>query len=539
MKPSTTAPRNRRRVSLPRAGLCLLLCGWFVGTAHRPLWHTDLWGHLAYGRVICKQGHIPAEEPLLPLSSRAAFVDSAWLSQCLGYWVYEWGKVEGLQTLYGATLTLIAAGFLWCMSPRCRSAAWRLLGACLFLWVDWQQLKIIRPQLAGLAAFVLVVGTVESLPGLARRSRRGRTIRPRRTLIRRTSRWLIVPVLFAAWSNLHGSFPAGLLWLGLTWIGRGWDVFRRSRRLRLVWFDRGWRALFWLTVLCAAAVTVNPYHVWIYSAVWSVASHPNVADMIEWQPLSAQMQQVRAAAVALLLLLVVMALSPRRIRGREWLGLLVFGYLAVRTSRVIVWWAPLAGYSLAVHGAAVWRRWRAGREDERPPWPAFVGTMSMKCAGANLHPGWIAALVVLATAVSPLGMQHLTRGERDPRRGLSPDTPVTAAAHLREQPPEGLIFNTFEWGDYLLWAGPPRVQVFVASHVHLIPAAVWQDYLRTIRANAGWDDVLDRYKVGVVVLDRARHAALRHRLVRHREWRVSFEDRQAVVFVRRQGPARR
>ena len=29
----------------------------------RPLWHTDIWGHLAYGRVIYEGKSLPATEP--------------------------------------------------------------------------------------------------------------------------------------------------------------------------------------------------------------------------------------------------------------------------------------------------------------------------------------------------------------------------------------------------------------------------------------------------------------------------------------------
>ena len=34
----------------------------------------------------------------------------------------------------------------------------------------------------------------------------------------------------------------------------------------------------------------------------------------------------------------------------------------------------------------------------------------------------------------------------------------------------GLVFNVFEWGDYLLWAGPPDVKVIVTSQAAQNPS---------------------------------------------------------------------
>src|SRR5262245_52048582 len=58
----------------------------------RPLWQTDVWGHLAYGKLIWNAGALPVTEPLMPLAAGMPFVDSAWLSQLLGYGAYSaWG----------------------------------------------------------------------------------------------------------------------------------------------------------------------------------------------------------------------------------------------------------------------------------------------------------------------------------------------------------------------------------------------------------------------------------------------------------------
>ena len=48
------------------AGMVLALGLVYVVCCSRPIWHTDVWGHLSYGRFIWENQTIPATEPLLP-----------------------------------------------------------------------------------------------------------------------------------------------------------------------------------------------------------------------------------------------------------------------------------------------------------------------------------------------------------------------------------------------------------------------------------------------------------------------------------------
>ena len=193
----------------------------------------------------------------------------------------------------------------------------------------------------------------------------------------------------------------------------------------------------------------------------------------------------------------------------------------LRSSRMIVWWSPVASYYLALHAAAVWRRYRLPERNLRV------------AAG----PGWtfLAAVAIGgAAACSPLGVLLLQGRRPDPFESLSPQTPLGATDYLNAHPPDGQIFNTYEWGDYLLWAGPRGCAFFVASHAHLIPVPVWQDYIRVITLKSGWERILDRYGVSVAVLDAGQHAQLVDALCGKADWSVAYEDDRSAVFVRAQ-----
>ena len=133
-------------------------------------------------------------------------------------------------------------------------------------------------------------------------------------------------------------------------------------------------------------------------------------------------------------------------------------------------------------------------------------------------------------------------GARNPfERSVDDNTPVASVAHITKAKKEGTlpggqIFHPQEWGDYLLWKGH---KVFVASHTHLVPREVWNDYRTAINLGNGWKEILDRYSVNVVLVDTVQHRGLMESLRRSSEWEVSYgnpemdaADQKAFVFYR-------
>ncbi|HET6423976.1 MAG TPA: hypothetical protein VFG20_09855, partial [Planctomycetaceae bacterium] len=86
--------------STRRLTACVALLGivFFVFCV-RPLWHTDLWGHLAYGKLIATLRALPSTEPLMPLAKGVPVIDTAWLSQLIGYGTVTTLGLAGLQGL--------------------------------------------------------------------------------------------------------------------------------------------------------------------------------------------------------------------------------------------------------------------------------------------------------------------------------------------------------------------------------------------------------------------------------------------------------
>ncbi|HTN02539.1 MAG TPA: hypothetical protein VL132_11695 [Planctomycetaceae bacterium] len=499
MRDSGLQPRFS--VTQTTAVFAVVLAGVFVYGAWRPLWHTDLWGHLAYGRLIWETGALPKTEPLLPLATNVPFIDTAWLSQIVGYAVERWEGVAGLQMLFGGLLTSISAAWLALAHRRVRDWRWVGAGLLIYLWLDWFHLYVIRPQLAGTGCYVVLLW---------------------RLTARRSSRrdGFGIPLLFALWANLHGSFLLGLALIGVFLTGRSVDILRRTRSPMAVRHDRRVRTLILWLALAAAGSAINPYGPALIPEVLNVARCPNLADLTEWQPLELQSQPGRSFAAAAIGLLVLSGVTPRRIQ--TWEGLLLVGLAlgGLSSARLLTWWSPAAAYLLILHARATWRKFR------RKPYEATAEPRRL------IWTGIVCVAVVSALAASPLGRSPAA-GKSEVSNSVSSFTPVSATEFLRERPPAGLVFNTYEWGDYLLWAGPPGLQVFVNSHAHLIPPEIWRDYLRMLRQDAGWRELLDLYDINTVVVDPLNRGALIDSLRNDPVWRVDFEDRVAVILTRR------
>jgi len=483
------------------AGFVALIGAVFWCYSFQRLHHTDLWGHLAYGRLVCATHSLPATEPLMPLAEGMPLVDTAWLAQVLGYRALaHWGP-PGVQFLHAAAIAacfaLLACGFY----RRTRNFVISAAGLALFETLNWFQFQIVRPQMAGLVCFVLLLSMLSA--------RRWRPVF-----------WGAIPLTIAVWANLHGSFVVGLMLIACACLGRTIDIWRRTRQLTAPFRDLTARRLFLSAELAAVAVLINPYGLRLYAEVLTFADSPNLRNLIEWDPLSFRTMQGELAAATALALAIAYRLSPRRVSAAEILALAALGAAALWSARMLVWWTPVAAGCFVIHVYAAWRRF----------YPPGNGPSAAVRSGK-----WSFVTVGLAWiffSYTPFGMHVLHGRVRGIKDSVSRDTPVAAVAWLREHPPAGLVFNVFEWGDYLLWAGPPDVKVFVTSQAHLVPHDIWRDYLSVINLSSGWNEAFDRYGVQALLLDKTERGPLISNLRENKQWKRSFEDDLAVIFTR-------
>lgn len=503
------------RMSAGAASLVVVLALLFWRLCTRPLFHTDLWGHLSYGRWIWEHAALPATEPFLPLAQGVPLVDSAWLSQLLGFQVFALSGTMGLQAVMAGCVVGMLGILAYHIYHRTHRASMAYLAIGTCLWLGIYQIcvgfgvmpTLIRPQIAGLVIYAWIFC---------------RALSPQMRL----SDWYLIPLLTCLWANLHGSFIISPLILMTLSVGRGVDVWRRTGSLSRAVRDQRTMRLFLIAELACVAALINPYGFALYTEILGFSSNLNLYDLLDWDPLTLRHGQGRAAAFSALLLIVLYRLTPRRVSFGELLLLTGLGLLSMWALRMLVWVAIPVAYYTALHANAVYAKRRRSREGAaNEPAPYRTGLWSVVAV----------ASVWIGFALSPIGIFAI-HGKHQPLKvSVSSDTPIGAVEYLakRKEPLQGQVFNSYEWGDFLGWAGPAGMKLFVNTHVHLIPREVWQAYQTISMAGGGWDDQLDRYSVNYVIIDPRQLKSLANQLKSDDKWSKVYEDGISVIFVRR------
>ena len=489
----------------PKSALFMLLIGVvFALMANRPLWHTDLWDHLNYGQKIIETRTVSDTEPLLNLSRGVRMINIPWLAQVGMAAINNRFGLTGLQFGYGLLIAMCLAVIAWRCVRLSHSAIGGLIACAVFLKVNLNQLLVIRPQLAGLLFYCVVVAWMF-----------GRKKHSKLT-------WIAMPLMYALWANIHGSFSMGLFLMALAGIGRLGDVLVISKSLRVAFLDPEFHRTMLLTQLCAAAALLNPAGFSIYPEVLNVAGNANIESMFEWEALTLRSAQGQSAMAAALLAFMALKLSPRRMHCGEMLAFVLTGLLAMWSSRMLNWWAPIAGIVIGTHLMAAIRKTTPWLRNPQPGKPTGLWTV------VNLGQVWV------LFAFTSFGVQMIHGRTPEIVKIVSKETPLGVVTFLESQDklPRGISFIPAEWAGYVMNRGPTAVEPMVNLHVHLIPEEVWNDYLRLADAHSDWNSFMNEYGINMAIVDKDRQPGLTKHIRESDDWTNEYEDRQAVVFIR-------
>ncbi len=107
--------------------------------------------------------------------------------------------------------------------------------------------------------------------------------------------------------------------------------------------------------------------------------------------------------------------------------------------------------------------------------------------------------------------------------------PVAAVDYLQRESPPGRLFNPYNWGGYLVWA-LPEYPVFIDGRTDLYDDDLIESWLQVVRGEPGWEEVLERWEVNLVLSD---HGMPLVEVLEDEGWRQLYSDDIAVLFARR------
>lgn len=281
--------------------LALALVGFTI--AFTPLRSShDEWWHLKTGKFIDERG-LPENEIFTYTAEDYPWHNHEWLAQ-VGLWrIYRWGETAEIggvravvlfKTLFFVATLLGLAVFLGLRTGQPAASA---LSVALLAALSRRTIYPRPPFISyGLLALTLCLF-------IAWRDRRLRT------------RWLLVlPPMFALWTNLHGGWLAGLVLGGAFWLeaGAAWGLSWWRKEATGETRTRFLQATA-IGLLCGLGTLVNPYGYHLYELSGRVLDDPVLMGIIsEMQPPHWRFVWALDGA---LLFLVFLAFLPRSVRG--------------------------------------------------------------------------------------------------------------------------------------------------------------------------------------------------------------------------------
>lgn len=462
------------------AGVVGIVVFLFIGAS---IADPDIWWHLKNGQIVLEQHHWIRFDTYSFSVTGTRWIDSEWLSEVIYFIAWKIARLRGIFFLYAITTESLMMGVLWLSYQASGSikAAFLATSVAVFLAVVNFGPRTI------LFGWVCLVVLMTILWQYLRKGA--------------APLWAI-PIIFALWINLHGSWLIGLVVYGIV-VSCGFLSGVAGRVVATRWTAIQVRALLLTSLAIPPALMLNPYgyRAVLYPFDMAYRQKLNIANVEEWA--SIDFHQLRGKIVlALLLGLLSLALTRRKQWMLAELALVLFAFY---TSLTYVRFLFLAGILIAPI--------LARHLDFVPPYKKEADR------------SWLNATIFAALCAV---MLYRLPSEHALAKDLNKKLPSGAVHFLQAHPGERTV-NHYMYGGYLIWS-TPAVPTFIDSRTDIFEYhGILQDYLDLIRLKDSLD-VLDKYHAHFVLFPKSDPLSY---LLRHNaSWKVAYEDDQADVFER-------
>lgn len=460
--------------------------------AARNVTDPDVWWHLRTGEWIAQNHAFVHTDPFSFTRQGQPWINHEWLSDLLLYGIYRVAGWSGLIVVFGA-ITSLTLMLVFLRSPgKPYFAALALVLGAYASAPSWG----VRPHTISLllaSVFLLVLDGSEERPLLL---------------------WWCIP-LTLLWVNLHAEYALGIALLILFLSGELLDAAFGIRE----WSPSRLRNLAIALVGCLAVVTINPNGLRMFRyPVETLRSEAMQKYIAEWA--SPNFHDVKYLPVAAMLLgiLFFLAVSPRKVRPRDLLLLVVFTAGALRSVRHISALVLVAVPVLSGLSQSWWH------EQVRSPNAVSPRSPRRLAMNATVLMAFLVFAMVRVRSVA----EHQMDSEAE-------NFPAGAAKYLASQRPLGPVFNHYNFGGYFIWKLYPQYRVFIDGRADLYGDDFLHEFARTYYVtDPDWERPIRDWKIQTIILppDAPLIAALK---LSH-GWDEVYSDSQAIVLTRSREP---
>jgi hypothetical protein len=346
----------------------------------------------------------------------------------------------------------------------------------------------------------------------------------------------LYPLIFAFWVNLHGAFLAGLVFLALAFAGEILNrIFFPGESFtvnELVHFGGA-------CILSVAATLLNPYGV-----DYPISLFPTVMSSIGFKSYAGEYGWLIAnyvlANASLWPSLTEMGANYFSLSFSAWImtlmiliiiGLAVYELIGKRSCDIAV---------LIISAALYWKGMETGRSSYffsiifffvffyyltyRLKLEKFYGRTAVFFA---------AVFIFFFISIFWFTLRYNTHRNWF-GQGIEEFAPVKEVAFLKKYKPDGLIFNDYAVGGYLIWALYPDYKVFIDPRGGLYRNQVFHDYFAFNSNPISSDDIrrfTGRYPFRIVIINYRAMSTILSFLREKDEWRLLYFEKNAVVLI--------
>ena len=446
----------------------------------------DIWWHLRTGEWILQHHAVPRVDPFSGPLAGSPWLAYSWLYELVVVKLFARLGLVGLVS-YTSGMVLAITVALAQMVRRLQRDFFLVMLLAIVAIFSMGHLYMPRPWLFSILFFILELDIL---------------MQARKTGRMRELLWL--PVIFALWANVHIEFVDGLMVLGLAWAETAvarWGLGAETR-VRPAWMGAALLA----SVLATLA---NPYGWRVYSVVFDYSSRLATQGGALNRISELQAMPFRDLSDFLVLLLALASAAALAWRRRFALfetALLGFAAVVAFRSQRDVW-------AMAAVGALILASTIAGSEKatiQLPKWAtAIAATMAV-------------LVVMLGSHAMHIDNAHL-------QTQVAKSLPVQAVQAVRAKGYAGPLYNTFDWGGYLIWA--LRMPVSIDGRQNLYGDQRIDCSVATWSAQPDWASDAQLTSAGVVI--GPVKAPLTQVLRMDPRFQLAYEDKVAAVFVAR------
>jgi hypothetical protein len=471
---------NLQRLWLP-AILLLAIFAYNVPTIPS----ADMWWHLSAGKLILQNHAIPHADPFSFTAAGKPWVAHEWLSDIIFYSAYSLVGSAGLLLLVALVQTL-AFWFAYARSGGNQIA--RIVALGLGLWAATPIFSV-RPQIftylfAATFLFVLTrflqAGNYKSL--------------------------IVLPIVSIFWVNLHAGYMLGPALILLFAVGAAFDWLAGqedspSAKRRII-------ALLVAFAACLAVVPLNPNGFAMYTYPFATLNSGGMqAGITEWHSPDFHVSVFHPMALLLFLTVAVLALSPKRPKPSHVLLFVFFSFAALYSMRNLPFFVLVAFPLLAEY--------------------AFVPAWKLPDVGSGLQKALQLIVLFLVAAFSAKTVSKHIASELDLEQSRFP---ARAASFLDAKKLPSPLFNSYDFGGYLIWRLYPRYHVYIDGRADLYGDAFLEKFIQVYDVNVDPRPALDREGIRTVFVESRSNLASFLRT--QKDWNRVYEDPVAVIFSR-------